>query len=178
MNCRRRKWHIKISKFSSTLWHLLHRLAVYNYRFNSKIPRTYTKMYFTHIGIKITGLKWSRKLITKIWKLNYRQRLHHSKLKHSGEALEYKPRNLSLTPKSNTNTAEAEIHYPTGTTHNLSHPSQPYYTPQPQHTKNWYLIIKTAQDTPITYKCTIFSSSKPLCTWLGIQPARSLPPST
>ena len=44
--------------------------------------------------------------------------------------------------------------------------------------KNWYLLIKTAWETTSTDKYTIFSSSKPLRTWLGIKSAPSLPLST
>ena len=60
--------------------------------------------HFTHIGSKKAGLKCSSQLITQIWNLIYRQWLHHSKLKHSGEVLDDRwiviPRKWYVTPKS------------------------------------------------------------------------------
>ena len=35
--------------------------------------------------------------------------------------------------------------------------------------KNWYRIIKTAQETTNTDEYIIFFSSKPLAKWIGIQ---------
>ena len=43
------------------------------------------KMYFTHIGSRKLGHKWSIQLITQIWKLIYGQWRHYSKLNHTGE---------------------------------------------------------------------------------------------
>ena len=52
--------------------------------------------YFTHIGSKKLGLKWASQLITKIWRLVYGQWLHHSKIKHTGEAFDNHGRALIL----------------------------------------------------------------------------------
>ena len=43
-----------------------------------------------------TGLKWASQLITQIWKLIYGQWLHHSKIRHAGEALDDNARELIL----------------------------------------------------------------------------------
>ena len=55
--------------------------------------------YFTHVGSKRMGLKWSIKLITKIWKLIYGQWLHQSKLKQAGEELEENTTEIILHAK-------------------------------------------------------------------------------
>ena len=55
------------------------------------IPKSFActqQNYFTHTGSKKTVLKWASQLITKIWKLVYRQWLHCSKFKHAGEVLD------------------------------------------------------------------------------------------
>ena len=55
--------------------------------------------YFTHIGSKITVIKWASQLIIKIWKLIYGQWFHHSKLKHLREALGDNTKELILDAK-------------------------------------------------------------------------------
>ena len=45
------------------------------------------------------GLKLASQLITQIWKLIYRQWLHHSKLNHTGEALDNHTKELILNAK-------------------------------------------------------------------------------
>ena len=55
------------------------------------IPKSLThtqQTTFIHIGSKRRVLKWDSQLIKQVWKLIYGQWLHHSKLKHSGEALD------------------------------------------------------------------------------------------
>ena len=43
---RRNKWPTTMSKYNSTLGHHSHQLVVYNFRFRSYIPRTYTTNVF------------------------------------------------------------------------------------------------------------------------------------
>ena len=64
--CRRNKWPATMSKSNSTIRHTLHRLEVYNFRYHSYIPRTYTTNVFHSHQKQKTGPKWSIQLITQI----------------------------------------------------------------------------------------------------------------
>ena len=85
-----------MSKSNSTLRHISHRLDVYNFIF---IPTPLSRTQhtnFTHIRRGETGLKLASQLIKQIWKLIYRQCLHHSQIKHAREALDDNTKELVL----------------------------------------------------------------------------------
>ena len=66
------------------------------------VPKSLTRtqqMYFTHIGSKKMGHKWSIQLITQIWKLVYGQWLNCSKPKHTIEALDDNTKELIIKSK-------------------------------------------------------------------------------
>ena len=76
-----------MSEPNPTFRHPSHRLVVYNFRYHSHIPRTYTTNVFHSHRKGKTGLKWAGQLITQICRLIYVQWIHRSKLNHAGEAL-------------------------------------------------------------------------------------------
>ena len=76
-----------MSEYNPTIIHSSHRLAIYNFRYHSYIPRMYTTNLFHSHWKQKTGLKWASQLITQIWKLVYGKWLHRNKINHTGEAL-------------------------------------------------------------------------------------------
>ena len=88
-----------MSEPNPTFRHPSHRLVVYNFRYHSHIPRTYTTNVFHSHQKQKTGLKWASKIITQIWRLIYGKWLHHSKLKDEGEALDNHAKELILDSK-------------------------------------------------------------------------------
>ena len=77
-----------MSKPSPTFRHPLYQLVVYNFRYHSYIPCTYTTKIFHSRRKQKMVLKWASQLITQIWRLVYEQWLHSSKLKHARESLD------------------------------------------------------------------------------------------
>ena len=174
--CRRRnKWPAIMSKSNSTLWRTSHWLVVYTFRIHSYIPCTYTtNVFHSHRN----RLNWDSQLNTQIWKFIYSQWLHCRKLKHSGEALDDHTKELVLDSKI---TDKHELVQDT-----LPYCYNPYFI-TPLSTifdtsitarKHVYRLFKTDRSTTSIDDYTIFSTSKPLRTWLGIQSAPSLSPCT
>ena len=85
-----------MSKHYPIFRHPSHQMVVYNFRYHSHIPHTYTtNVFYSHRKQK-NGLKLASQLITQIWRLIYGQWLHHSKLKHEVEELRYHAKELIL----------------------------------------------------------------------------------
>ena len=88
-----------MSKHYPIFRHPSHQMVVYNFRYHSHIPHTYTtNVFYSHRKQK-NGLKLASQLITQIWRLIYGQWLHSSKLKHAGEALDNHAKELILDAK-------------------------------------------------------------------------------
>ena len=115
----------------------------------TSITRT-KKMYFTHIGSKRTGLKWSSQLITQIWKLIHRQCLHHSKLKHVGEALDNPANDLILDSKIKDKHEQVQDTLPNRYNPYFGTPLSMILDTSINARKNWYQLINTARKTTCT----------------------------
>ena len=120
------------------------------------------------------GLKWASQLITQIWELIYRQWLHRSKLNNKGEALDDHTKELirvaKITDKHKRGQDTLPYRYNSYFFTSLLAILDTSITAR----QIWYHIIKTARDMTQTDNYTIFSTSKSLHTWLGIQSATSL----
>ena len=90
---KRNKRPTTISKYNSLLRDTSHRLAVYKFRFDSYIPRTYTTNVFHSYWKQKTGPKWSSQIITQILKLIYGQWIHRSNPRTWNKCCTIKPRN-------------------------------------------------------------------------------------
>ena len=85
--------NVQIQLFTLTSFESAGHLQLYVSFIN---PSYIHKKYFAHTGSRKTGLKWSRQLITQIWRLINGQCIHPSKIKHVREALDNNTKELIL----------------------------------------------------------------------------------
>ena len=125
--------------------------------------------YYSDIRSRRTVSNWWQLIIQKLWKLLQEQWTQRIWIKHDGEALDDITKSNLLYAEITAENLQGEEQLPPRYKSYFESNLDSLLETSLTCRKNWYRLIKTERETTQSGLYTIFSSSKPLISWIIIQ---------